>query len=77
MGLRIEGLVAASTLPLLLTMILFLGPLSVQLTHGIWKIYSGLCFFSMKQIFAVFSYQIFIFRTWFLVKQLPELALAS
>ncbi|CAO1389842.1 unnamed protein product [Diamesa hyperborea] len=40
MGLRLEGLLAASTLPLILTMILFLGPLSVQLTHGIWKIYS-------------------------------------
>jgi prenyl protein peptidase len=28
------------TYPLLLTMLLFLGPISVQLTNGIWKIYS-------------------------------------
>lgn len=42
MGLRANGLFSASTLPLLLTIILFLGPLSVQLTNGIWKIYSGL-----------------------------------
>lgn len=42
MGLRTEGLLSALVVPLLLTMILFLGPLSVQLTNGIWKIYSGL-----------------------------------
>lgn len=41
MGLRTAGLLTASVVPLLLTMILFLGPLSVQLTTGIWKIYSG------------------------------------
>ena len=43
MGLRTEGLLSALVIPLLLTMILFLGPLSVQLTNGIWKIYSGEC----------------------------------
>lgn len=43
MGLRTEGLLSALFIPLLLTMILFLGPLSVQLTNGIWKIYSGSC----------------------------------
>lgn len=42
MGLRTEGFLSALVIPLLLTMILFLGPLSVQLTNGIWKIYSGL-----------------------------------
>lgn len=41
MGLRTEGLLSALVIPFLLTMILFLGPLSVQLTNGIWKIYSG------------------------------------
>ncbi|CRL02518.1 CLUMA_CG015347, isoform A, partial [Clunio marinus] len=40
MGLRTKGLMSAVFIPLLLTMILFLGPLSVQLTNGIWKIYS-------------------------------------
>lgn len=42
MGLRTEGILSALVIPLLLTMILFLGPLSVQLTNGIWKIYSGI-----------------------------------
>lgn len=42
MGLRAGGILSAFVIPLLLTMILFLGPLSVQLTNGIWKIYSGL-----------------------------------
>lgn len=41
MGLRTEGLLSACVIPLLLTMILFLGPLTVQLSTGIWKIYSG------------------------------------
>lgn len=41
MGLRKEGLFSAFVIPLLLTMVLFLGPLSVQLTNGIWKVYSG------------------------------------
>lgn len=41
MGLRVDGLLSATVIPLLLTMVLFLGPLSVQLTNGIWKVYSG------------------------------------
>uniref|UniRef100_A0A182T0X0 CAAX prenyl protease 2 n=1 Tax=Anopheles maculatus TaxID=74869 RepID=A0A182T0X0_9DIPT len=40
MGFRKEGLFTATFLPLLLTMVLFLGPLSVQLSNGIWRIYS-------------------------------------
>ncbi len=40
-GFRSEGLLTAIFLPLILTMILFLGPLSVQLTSGIWNFYSG------------------------------------
>jgi len=41
MGLRTDGFISALIYPLLLTVVLFLGPLSVQLTNGIWKIYSG------------------------------------
>jgi hypothetical protein len=41
MGLRTDGFISALVYPLLLTVVLFLGPLSVQLTNGIWKIYSG------------------------------------
>ncbi|XP_053698084.1 CAAX prenyl protease 2 [Sabethes cyaneus] len=40
MGFRSEGLLTAICLPLLLTSILFLGPLSVTLTNGVWRIYS-------------------------------------
>ncbi|KAG5680967.1 hypothetical protein PVAND_010442 [Polypedilum vanderplanki] len=40
MGLRIEGFFSALIYPLLLTIVLFLGPLSVQLTNSIWKVYS-------------------------------------
>ncbi|XP_058811819.1 CAAX prenyl protease 2 [Topomyia yanbarensis] len=40
MGFRLEGLLTAICLPLLLTSILFLGPLSVTLTNGVWRIYS-------------------------------------
>lgn len=40
-GLRTEGFVSALIYPLLLTVILFIGPLSQQLSNGIWKIYSG------------------------------------
>lgn len=40
LGLRVDGLFSAIVFPLLLTVILFLGPLSVQMTSGIWKIYS-------------------------------------
>jgi prenyl protein peptidase len=41
LGLRWDGFFAALIFPLLLTMILFLGPLSVQLSSSIWKVYSG------------------------------------
>ncbi|XP_058057241.1 CAAX prenyl protease 2 [Anopheles bellator] len=40
MGFRREGLFTAASIPLLLTMVLFLGPLSVQLSSGVWRIYS-------------------------------------
>ncbi|XP_058461899.1 CAAX prenyl protease 2 [Malaya genurostris] len=40
MGFRLEGLLTAICLPLLLTSVLFLGPLSVTLTNGVWRIYS-------------------------------------
>ncbi|XP_035780153.1 CAAX prenyl protease 2-like [Anopheles albimanus] len=40
MGFRADGLFTATFVPLLLTMVLFLGPLSVQLTSGVWRIYS-------------------------------------
>lgn len=56
MGIRKDGLLSALFVPFLLTMVLFLGPLSVQLTNGIWKIYSG-SFFSMA-IIAEFHYEV-------------------
>jgi prenyl protein peptidase len=40
MGFRTEGLFMAVVVPLLLTIILFLGPLCVQMTNGVWRIYS-------------------------------------
>ncbi|XP_026315208.1 CAAX prenyl protease 2 [Hyposmocoma kahamanoa] len=40
MGLRTAGFFAASTLPLLLTAVLFLGPLTMQFFSGLWKLYS-------------------------------------
>lgn len=40
MGFRYEGLFMAIFLPLMLTAILFLGPLSVTLASGLWRIYS-------------------------------------
>lgn len=40
MGFRLEGLVTAIGLPLVLTAILFLGPLSGTLTNGLWRVYS-------------------------------------
>lgn len=40
MGFRLEGLLTAIALPLLLTAILFLGPLSGTLTNGLWRVYS-------------------------------------
>lgn len=41
LGFRWSGFLPALIFPLLLTMILFLGPLSLQLSNSIWKIYSG------------------------------------
>ncbi|XP_047994178.1 CAAX prenyl protease 2 [Leguminivora glycinivorella] len=40
LGLRTSGLISASILPLLLTAILFLGPLTMQFLSGIWKLYA-------------------------------------
>ncbi|XP_015588420.1 CAAX prenyl protease 2 [Cephus cinctus] len=40
LGLRWPGFIQAIILPLLLTMILFLGPLSVQGLNGLWKLYT-------------------------------------
>ncbi|XP_055587136.1 CAAX prenyl protease 2-like [Uranotaenia lowii] len=40
MGFRLEGLVTAIMLPLVLTATLFCGPLSVTLCNGLWRIYS-------------------------------------
>lgn len=40
LGLRWPGLFQAGTLPFLLTMVLFLGPLSVQILNGVWKSYA-------------------------------------
>lgn len=51
MGLRKDGLLSALVIPFLLTMVLFLGPLSVQLTNGIWKIYSGIRLYIMMMSF--------------------------
>ncbi|XP_043483295.1 CAAX prenyl protease 2 isoform X1 [Leptopilina heterotoma] len=40
LGLRWPGFIQAIILPLCLTMILFLGPLSLQVINGIWKLYA-------------------------------------
>ncbi|XP_014604554.1 CAAX prenyl protease 2 [Polistes fuscatus] len=40
LGLRWSGLFQASIIPFLLTMILFLGPLSVQIFNGFWRLYA-------------------------------------
>uniref|UniRef100_A0A1B6HVQ7 CAAX prenyl protease 2 n=1 Tax=Homalodisca liturata TaxID=320908 RepID=A0A1B6HVQ7_9HEMI len=40
LGLRLPGLFLASTVPLLLTMVLFLGPLALQGRSGIWRLYA-------------------------------------
>uniref|UniRef100_A0A8D8WMA1 CAAX prenyl protease 2 n=2 Tax=Cacopsylla melanoneura TaxID=428564 RepID=A0A8D8WMA1_9HEMI len=41
LGLRFPGLIQAMILPLLLTMVLFLGPLVLQGFSGIWQVYAG------------------------------------
>ncbi|CAG4954234.1 unnamed protein product [Parnassius apollo] len=40
LGLRLPGLIAASITSLILTAILFLGPLTMQFLSGTWKIYT-------------------------------------
>lgn len=40
LGLRWSGLIQAIVIPLLLTMVLFLGPLSVQGLNGLWRLYT-------------------------------------
>lgn len=40
LGLRWSGLIQATMIPLLLTMILFLGPLSLQGFNGLWRLYT-------------------------------------
>lgn len=49
MGFRRSGFVAALIIPLLLTMLLFLGPISVQIATGHWRRYLGEC---PSQLFA-------------------------
>ncbi|XP_053985198.1 CAAX prenyl protease 2 isoform X1 [Hylaeus volcanicus] len=44
LGLRWPGLFQATAIPLLLTMILYLGPLSIQGFNGLWRLYTGLPF---------------------------------
>lgn len=44
LGLRWAGLLPASILPLILTITLFLGPLTMQFFSGIWKLYAGIVF---------------------------------
>lgn len=41
MGVRLPGIIQAIVLPLLLTGILFLGPLSMYTISGVWKVYKG------------------------------------
>ncbi|KAL6444817.1 hypothetical protein ACFW04_002095 [Cataglyphis niger] len=41
LGLRWSGLIQATVIPLVLTMILFLGPLSLQGFNGLWRLYTG------------------------------------
>lgn len=42
MGLRFDGFLIAFSVPLLLTAILFLGPLSLQVHNGVWKSIIGM-----------------------------------
>lgn len=42
MGFRTEGFYMAFVVPLILTSILFLGPLSAQAVNGDWKLYAGI-----------------------------------
>lgn len=80
MGLRTAGLLSAFVIPFLLTMILFLGPLSVQLTNGIWKIYSGSidenCH-AQNEFFFHNSFSFAIFRANVLAELLSKSFMAS
>ncbi|KDR09270.1 CAAX prenyl protease 2 isoform X2 [Zootermopsis nevadensis] len=40
LGLRMHGLLPATVIPVFLTMVLFLGPLSMQGFSGLWKLYA-------------------------------------
>ncbi|PNF23073.1 CAAX prenyl protease 2 [Cryptotermes secundus] len=40
LGLRMHGLLPAIVIPMFLTMVLFLGPLSMQGFSGLWKLYT-------------------------------------
>lgn len=44
LGLKTSGLIEASIVPLILTAILFLGPLTMQFLSGTWKLYTGMYF---------------------------------
>lgn len=37
MGLRLKGLIPAISLPILLTSVLFLGPITISFLDGSWK----------------------------------------
>ncbi|KAG8230984.1 hypothetical protein J437_LFUL003942 [Ladona fulva] len=39
LGIRFNGLIPAISIPLVLTMVLFLGPLCMQTRNGLWKLY--------------------------------------
>ncbi|XP_069689774.1 CAAX prenyl protease 2 isoform X6 [Periplaneta americana] len=41
LGLRLHGLLPAIVIPMFLTMVLFLGPLSMQGFSGLWKLYAA------------------------------------
>lgn len=50
LGLRWPGTFQATTVPLFLTAILFLGPLTMQFFSGIWKLYAGIYKFRLLNL---------------------------
>uniref|UniRef100_W5M0P6 Uncharacterized protein n=1 Tax=Lepisosteus oculatus TaxID=7918 RepID=W5M0P6_LEPOC len=65
MGIRLEGLIPAATLPLLLTMVLFLGPLIQMAMDCPWDFIDGLKVgivfqFSYTAVFGAYTAFIFI-----------------
>lgn len=54
LGLRSSGLIIAIVAPLFLTAILFLGPLTMHVISGSWKLYAGIVWFFM--IFKISKY---------------------